>query len=314
MKKTLRILSASILFALAAAPLRAEDPKPAAAGMDAAAVTPAAAPPAAAVAVSEPLKLEKLTLSAAISDILQNEPKAGADLYRAVSDIYVRTQKTDKAISLLDTYLQQEGSDQSLFVNLANLYMQRGAYKEAAALYEKQVALHPENTNMVLMLAGLYLQQGETKKELALLEDSAKAAPKNTELLMRLSNLYSLAGEWVKAEETVKKVIALQPQVWQYRQLAQIYFQQDKLTAALAALDEGLAKLPDGEMELSMAKSEMYLRKGQKDKAAALLGELLKKTKDPLRKESLENMIRGLGEKEQPAPAAAAPKAAGKQP
>ncbi|MCX5793761.1 MAG: tetratricopeptide repeat protein [Elusimicrobia bacterium] len=300
-----------------------------------------AAPGAAALPGRAEIKIEKLDLAAAVKEIASGDADGMADLYQKIADIYMRAQKQDKAISLLETYRGQGGTNQTILASLAGFYMQRGALKQAAEVYETMAKLPAGADRMATSaLLNIYRQQGDFKKGAALVEATAKANPSNPEVFLQASDYYLQNDDTVKAEEAMRKVIALTPKAEYYKQLAQITLRQGSLDKAVAALQEGIKKtpgseveltvmtadlyaqtgqadkalsildeavkkLPAGQLELTFAVSNIYLRKGEQDKAAEVLKALLEKVSDPARKEVVQQRLNNLRSAQSPASAVA---------
>ena len=309
----------------------------------AAAAQPAPQPASAVQPVRTEIKIEKLDLPGAVKEISLADPQGTAELYRVAGEIYVRTQKLDKAISLLETYRQQGGANQTILYTLGGLYTQRNANKEAAEVYESLLKLYPDAPGpATTMLIDLYRQLGDFKKAAGLMEAVAKANPENPDIFVQMGSFYMGQNDLAKAEEAFRKAAALSPRPEYYKQLAQLIFRQGSLEKAVAALEEGGKKTPESEAELTLAISDLYLqtgqadkalaalencvrrqpgseieltlaisdvyvRKAQADKAEAVLKALLEKTRDPLKKAPVQQKLDALRLAAMPAAKAMAP-------
>ncbi|HNW44671.1 MAG TPA: tetratricopeptide repeat protein [Elusimicrobiales bacterium] len=271
-KKNKTAVLIAVLFLFAVSGWRGLASAQAAAG-----ATPAAQPASAVLPQAE-LKLEKLDLTAAVKDINAMDAASQGELYRALADIYFRAQKLDKAISLLETYRSQGGLSQPILYNLATFYTQRGAISQAIEVCEAMIKASPQNSApAAAMLTTLYRQKGDMLKVGALLEAQAKASPADPALLNQLAVFHYEQGDSVKAEEAIKKSIAILPLVDSYRQLAQINLRQGSLDKAIATLQEGIKKLPGDEVALTIIMNDLYMLTGQPDKAIAVLSEASKR-------------------------------------
>jgi len=240
------------------------------------------------------LNLEPLELDKAIEEV-SRDTGAAVVLYNAVREIYIRQGKTRKAISLLATYDRNRGTDPSLLNSLANLYEQAGAQDLALKVHERVAALDPDNARNRPVLAELYMRQGDYKKARSTLEAMSKAYPDNVTLLRQMSVIQRGLNDW-KAEETVKKVIRLDPQCSDYQLLADLYFQEKKYDEAARTLEAGMAKVPNGDQCLGPTLSSVYFQQGNKSGASVLLTGLLLKAKDPVIKADIQIRLKALSD------------------
>ncbi len=228
------------------------------------------------------IKIEKLELAAAVKEIAQSDAASALDLYRTIGDLYIRAQKPEKAISLLETYRGQGGDNQGILLHLASLYMQKNALGQAAEVYESVLKLSPANPQTISMLLILYNQQGDLVKKAALLETNSKAAPNNTEILGELVDIYLAQNERVKAAAVLKKAMGIAPKAEHYLKLAELKGRDGGIDEAVAALQEGIKKFPAREADFVPRISEYYLRAGQPDKALAVLEAAVKNLPESL--------------------------------
>ncbi|PIU19826.1 MAG: hypothetical protein COT18_05470 [Elusimicrobia bacterium CG08_land_8_20_14_0_20_59_10] len=236
------------------------------------------------------LKIEILYLDKAIAEVSRDTATLPV-LYNTVKEIYLKQAKMDKAISLLNTYFSNRGTDIGVLSSLAYLYEQKGAAAKAAEVYEAIVRLDHENAPFFRSrLVDIYLQQGNTNKALSLAESLARLNPVNPYYLRLLGRAQQAANDW-KAIETTKKVIQLDPQAGDYQRLAELYVKEKKYDEAVAALEEGMKKLPKDAVPLGILIGDIHTRSGDYDKALRVLNDLMWKTNVPDVKNNIKAAI-----------------------
>ncbi|HNW44697.1 MAG TPA: tetratricopeptide repeat protein [Elusimicrobiales bacterium] len=238
------------------------------------------------------LKTEYLPLDQAIREVSEDQAALPA-LYSTVKEIYLRQGKMDKALSLLETYNRNNGSDQGLLNALAYLYEQSGAPAKAAALYERMLVLNSVNAQSVRpKLIALYIRLGTLDKARDLTELELKREPDNPLLLRQFAKVQLDRKDFYGAEDSYKKLLKLKPVHYDYILLADVYMEQKKTDKAVEILEEGISKFPGSEVDLRTALANIHMRLGDKTKALLILNDVLWKVNEPQQKENIRQLIR----------------------
>ena len=104
--------------------------------------------------------------------------------------------------------------------NLATLYYVQGLYAKAARMYEDALALNDQDSQVWGNLgAAYYWAPGEREKAVAAFRRAIKGSeqdlavnPKDAETMARLAGYYAMVGESRKAEQTVRRALAIGPE------------------------------------------------------------------------------------------------------
>lgn len=92
--------------------------------------------------------------------------------YRLLSDHYLMTEQTDKAVSLLEQGMQSSQTDSGLGVKLASLYESQKDFKNAKVVYEKVLERDSSNdiaaNNLASILTDVFASEENIDKALAL--------------------------------------------------------------------------------------------------------------------------------------------------
>ncbi len=247
--------------------------------------------PASPTGAQLPVKVEDLSLAAAIAEVLKDDPEAVSGVYQQLVDIYRQQRKPDKAISLLETYRRGGGGSRQLLSLLATLYLNRNALNEAVGVYEALLQLYPGDAQAQAELSTLYPKLGKAAKAAELAEAAAGNGTAGADSFVRLADFYHRNGDLAKAAQAIARAIALAPRPEYYREQAQLLSEQGKPDQALSVLEEAMARWPEAEADLTMAMCGIYVQKGQKEKAVARLNALLSKVQDKFRRDDIQRLI-----------------------
>lgn len=247
-----------------------------------------------ALMAKQDVKIEKLELDAAVKEIVAEDPVAADRIFQVISEIYLSKQKAGKALSVLDTYRKNGGDTPSIATLMINIYTRIGMQKEAIILSEelvKKTLGSSQHPSQVAMLLSLYRQSDDWPKAIHLLKDRIEAEPKNPDPLIQLADIYKIQKDYANAAASLNKAIALQPVPWYYQQLSQVYIEARKPDKAISILEEGAKKLPQNELDMGISIGDIYLKQGKKDKAAAVLKNLLAKTNEQWRRQTIQSRL-----------------------
>ena len=254
--------------------------------------------------VQPPINVEYLDLNTAIKDL---DTTATSNLYQSVAEYYIRANKTDKAISVLETYRRQLGTNYLVLSQLANLYIQRGAPKSAKEIYDNLFKLHPDEMGEQLPnILAIYRQQGDFKGAADFMEAYVKANTAKPEYFAWLGEVYRDLGDWPRAENAFRKALSMKLDGGYYMSLIQLFHKEKKLDKAEAVFAEGLRQLPAEEKNLTMSMIDVYELEGQYAKAQALILHLQSIATTSEDKTGLQLLLTDVQAKLKNAPAAAA--------
>ena len=92
-------------------------------------------------------------------------------------------------------------------------------------------------------IAHRHLQKKEFKKSTQLFERLLNDHPNNLSILLNLSHSYAFSGAFEKAEECIRKIIKIKPDLpFAYQTLASVLKNQDKIEEMIKIVNEGLEK------------------------------------------------------------------------
>jgi len=121
--------------------------------------------------------------------------------------LYLRTERPDRAVSVLEHGLDRESPEPKLLNLLAGLKLKAEEYREATEFYRLGESCYPENLQWTRSLARAYLLWGE-ERELALaLERIARADPDDLVSRKRLIEISLSRGGWDEAIKWVNQAV-----------------------------------------------------------------------------------------------------------
>jgi tetratricopeptide (TPR) repeat protein len=148
-----------------------------------------------------------------------------------------------------------------------------GRLPEAVKQGEALLLSHPTDPDAALILATLYLAQNRGAEAEVVLTKAREANPENMEVLDGLGTVYSKTGAVQKTEAIFRRMIELEPHIFDHRiKLVQFYDQHQEYAKAEATLREALELDRDSEMRHLML-AEYLNRRGTAEQAIAALKE-----------------------------------------
>lgn len=152
-------------------------------------------------------------------EVIEKGPMSGAraSAYIALGQIYVQTDRADRAIELLESVPEPGSKVVELRLVLARAYKKAGRIEEAIDEYESVVELQPNYIFVYPTLGGLYAEEGEEKKAAEIyldyenrLESMARAVenPEDSTPVDRVNALdFFSAVDDERAEEAVENAL-----------------------------------------------------------------------------------------------------------
>jgi len=150
-----------------------------------------------------------------------------AHLYVELAQAYNRQDYLTKAVEQYKLAMKFDPNSSHLNSELAELYFQTGRTSDAMDELEEVIKRSPEDVDARRLLGRIYVRslgepaqgnsqrrsQSETlKRAIAQFEKIAEVDPKDAESLLVLGRLYRLSSDYTKAEATLKKALALEPE------------------------------------------------------------------------------------------------------
>ncbi len=159
--------------------------------------------------------------------------------------LYYELKNYQSAADLLTKLIRRNPDRKAYWEQLASVYQQLKKYKKALSIQHlafKKGLLSSEKD--ILALANLYLYIGSPYKGAALLNDALKRrqirqSSRNWETL---ANAWQQAKEFDKAVSALEKASSLNEKGSLYRQLGQIFVEQEKWQQAIKAFNQAIAK------------------------------------------------------------------------
>ena len=182
------------------------------------------------------------------------------DVYMRQS-IYPSAEKEYKeALSYDDTYIPA-------LAGLIDSQEEQGKTEEAIQTVQKIEKLDPDNPTVIQKSASVYLSANYLSAAYEKIMQLMDSSTKDVQTLSLLGQYYISNGEWEQAEETLQKIIALEPSYSEfYRAGAKRFVQAGKPEEAEKYLQRAIAQNPHDAKALAQLGS-LYEKNNQMDKA-----------------------------------------------
>lgn len=177
-------------------------------------------------------------------DVRPTDDRARASLAK----VFVLGGATQQALEVISPGLLDHPDNPDLLAARAAARHQLQDDSEAQADAERAVQLAPSNENAIAVLAALALRSGDAARAISLVSDAATKAPDSVDLRRILAGVYLSADQPRKAEEQMRKVIALEPSEMTPRlQLANHFAQAGELDEAQHVLEDAVREMPNAD-------------------------------------------------------------------
>lgn len=170
------------------------------------------------------------------------QEKAPVEEIVAVADNLYRQKNINDAIAFLAYAINNGYDDSNIFFHLSILYEAKGHYNDSLKCLHKIISTQKPTREIEVKIAKLFLQLGKINEAFSLLAKLVKKYPYDSDVYYEYAMAYIAYGDNIKAEEYLKKVIAMDP--------------ESKL-AALAHKDMGCIYL--GQNNMDYAKDEFKM-------------------------------------------------------
>ncbi len=128
-------------------------------------------------------------------------------LYTGFSALQVKNNEI--ATKYFTRYLDQGGSDPSIFYTLATISRDKKDYATAIKVLQRGITANPEDEDLKNTVTNFYLESGDTSKAIENLTKQVAASPANTKYLLYLGKLYDTNHDKENALKYYQKVIDL---------------------------------------------------------------------------------------------------------
>jgi len=140
------------------------------------------------------------------------ENKAPVDDIVAVADSLYRDKKINEAIGFLSYAIKNGYDDTKIFFHLSILYEAKGHFNDALKCLHKIISTQKPTKDVEVKIAKLFLQLGKVNESFSLLNKLVKKYPYDTDVYYEYAMAFVAYGDNIKAEEYLKKVIAMNPE------------------------------------------------------------------------------------------------------
>jgi tetratricopeptide (TPR) repeat protein len=188
----------------------------------------------------------------------------GVNLWLGIDDVKLR--RPAEGAVLLRQAVRIDPTDKQAQTWLGTALWDAGQVDAALLQLSKTARQFPDDPDVLQACGEAYAKASSQMTE-QLLEESAGTALSD----LIYANIYTADGEWAKAEGHLHRAIERDPHLLDARlALAQVFFEQNKLTAAQDELNQALAEAPRSATALARSGELMLLAGGGDDGLARI--------------------------------------------
>lgn len=197
---------------------------------------------------------------------LKIDPEHDASMYE-LARIYLRQNRTDDAILLVEKAISINDSNSWYYILLAEMYKQNRQYDKVVEVFERLSNKFPENIDFRYDLALTYIITGDYKKAIETYNDIEKIIGVSEDISLKKRNLWNNLGKPGKALDEIESLVEAYPYNSRYLQiLAESYVDMDNYDKALETYLKVLNIEPD-DPYIHISLSDLYRKNGEDDKA-----------------------------------------------
>jgi tetratricopeptide (TPR) repeat protein len=199
---------------------------------------------------------------------LQADPKSEQALY-LLGLSYLAQKQSERAIQLVDSYVQKQQDWAPGFDTLGKIALQSGKLEIAEPAFKRALELQPDSFSASMGLAETYAGEKRSDLAIATYEDLEKRARDTAFIPLRIGLLEEAAGNWEKAQEAYKRSVSLDSNnPTAKNNLAWIYVQHGgNLDLALRLAQEAKEAAPQ-DPRIADTLGWIFAKKGAYDMAA----------------------------------------------
>jgi len=164
-------------------------------------------------------------------------------VYVTLAQIHDALGKHDLALQEFQHALDLNPKDASALIGLARSYEMSGRVTDAEKIFQKAAVMRPNNWEGYNQLGAFYDRQAKYPQAVAAYQEALQITPDNSELYYNMGAVYLDAGDapsLAKAEQALKKSIALEPSYVAYANLGLLYIEEKRYPESAAATEQAL--------------------------------------------------------------------------
>jgi tetratricopeptide (TPR) repeat protein len=198
--------------------------------------------------------------------------------YAGLAEAYAFQKQWDKALDVLNDGLKKSSNSTILLEQLGKTQAGAGKFDASIATFQKLAALDPNSAQERLDLADVLTLKGDDSDALPMYREAAKLAPADLNAGLELARALSRTGRTGEAGTEYQAVLKAHPDnALALNDMA--YFLSESggnLDQALGLAQRAMQMVP-GEPSFSDTMGCIYLKKGLRDSALQVFGNLVKK-------------------------------------
>ncbi len=141
---------------------------------------------------------------------------ADQDTVIGLSDLYIKTDRTEQAIELLNSALETDPDNARYMDEIAVSYYRLGQYENAKEYFQKSIHIRPDNPYSYGNLSGIQHLLGETTDAIMTLQDGLKIRP-TKQLYSNLGTYYFFLKQYPQSVTAYENAINLEGGVNDYQ-------------------------------------------------------------------------------------------------
>jgi tetratricopeptide (TPR) repeat protein len=185
--------------------------------------------------------------------------------------LYLMGEDLEKSAAFTDSADKIKPNDVKVLVLKSSLATRKNNISEAIELARRALAADAKSEDATVLLVNAHLQTNNTADAQTLLNTAIKDHPESTTLLSLLASLYQIKNEPENVWQTLRKIVALEPDNFERLTTVIKYLLSIKsFDKGHMLLDEYMAKHPE-DKDSRLAKVELLQTEDKNDEAMALL-------------------------------------------
>lgn len=133
------------------------------------------------------------------------------DAYENLGKLYLERKKYKDASEVYEYLIKNHPGQDAYHSKLGTAYFNLGNYEQSAAMYRKAIELKPDLPNRYINLSLCLEALGQNEEALSAVEQAVAIAPLEVHYLQVLADLLIRAQNIEKAQETLEKILELEP-------------------------------------------------------------------------------------------------------